>query len=327
LTRTSAAVGGIAVVIPSYNRKHLVLEALNSVTSQVLLPDRVILVDDGSNDGTQQAVSHWSKSNEPPFELVYIYQQNAGPGAARNLGIESAKDCEWVAFLDSDDLWHKEHLCKLTEAVLKQPDAIAASNELEEKYYSTNGSLISSRAYVFPEKLLSGCITGPDALRITGPLTPATMIRRDALLKAGGFNTRLKYSEDKLLFLIVSTMGPWCRVAGFPVIYRNFVRNDQARLSGTKQLSDKPHQSSRIYYARLLDNAIGHFAYSNNKYHIGVRWALWKAWYRAGRHLEKTKHYKLAVYYYQKAAGYRLFSKAIPRMCIAKLKSLYLRLF
>jgi len=326
LQRTSAKVGGIAVVIPSYNRKHLILDSLESVVNQTLPPDLVILVDDGSSDGTQQVVEEWQRSQDLAFELRYIYQSNSGPGAARNRGIQEADGCNWVALLDSDDLWHPEHLARLVEAIADQPDAVAASNELEERYYAEDGRLLSNRPYVFSSELVSGQIVGPEAFRFIGPLTQATMIRRDALVKAGGFNNRLKYAEDKLLFIIISTLGPWCRVPGYPVTYRNFVRNTKAPQTGAKQLSDRPHQNSRLAYARFLSESIGHLAKSNAPYHQGVDWALWKAWYRAGRHLERTRHYKWAAGYYRKAARDRPFSKAIARCYLAELKYLCSRL-
>ena len=318
---SGTALGGIAVVIPSYNRRHLILDSLESVALQTLQPDKVILVDDGSTDGTQEAVEEWKKSRAPDFELQYVYQSNAGPGAARNRGIQEAVGCRWVALLDSDDIWHEEHLARLAEAVQSNEEAVAASNELEERFYSEDGVLLSSRPYVFSPELVSGRLKGPEAFRFIGPLTQATMIRRDILLKAGGFDTRLRYAEDKLLFMIVSTMGPWCRIPGYPVTYRNIVRDSgNSQHQGSKQLSDRPHQNSRLAYARLLEQGIGNLANSRDPYHRGVRWALWKAWYRAGRHLERTGHYKWAAGYYRKAARYRPLSKAIARCYLARVK-------
>lgn len=105
----------ISVVIPAYNRAGLIGETLRSVWNQTLPPKEIIVVDDGSTDGTVAAVerefsvfskqfSGHSKSNiqNPTFKI--LRQQNAGPGAARNLGAREASG-EYLAFLDSDDLW------------------------------------------------------------------------------------------------------------------------------------------------------------------------------------------------------------------------------
>jgi glycosyltransferase involved in cell wall biosynthesis len=77
---------------------------LRSVYAQTILPDEVIVVDDGSSDATKDILHDFP-------EIIYIYQKNQGVSSARNRGIEKAS-YEWIAFLDSDDVWHKEKLEK-----------------------------------------------------------------------------------------------------------------------------------------------------------------------------------------------------------------------
>lgn len=87
----------VSVVIPVYNGAKYVGEALESVFAQTLRPSEVIVVDDGSTDGTGEVVRG--------FETVtYVYQANAGASAARNLGVDRASG-EYIAFLDHDDVW------------------------------------------------------------------------------------------------------------------------------------------------------------------------------------------------------------------------------
>ena len=88
----------ISVVIPTCNRRDLLPRALDSVLAQTSLADEIIVVDDGSHDGTPELV----RRNYPQARL--IVQSNAGVSAARNRGISSATG-EWIAFLDSDDAW------------------------------------------------------------------------------------------------------------------------------------------------------------------------------------------------------------------------------
>ena len=88
----------VSVVIPTYNRLPFLLEALETVRRQTYPADEIIVVDDGSTDGTEIAFQ------TPPAGVRYIRQKNAGPAAARNYGMHEAK-CDWIAFLDSDDLW------------------------------------------------------------------------------------------------------------------------------------------------------------------------------------------------------------------------------
>ena len=93
----------VSVVIPTYNRAALLVEAVESVLAQSVLPDELIVVDDGSTDDTRDVCSRW------PSPVRYIYQPNAGVSAARNHGIGEARG-RYIAFLDSDDVWRPEKL-------------------------------------------------------------------------------------------------------------------------------------------------------------------------------------------------------------------------
>lgn len=92
----------VSVIIPTYNRAHLIAEALKSVKAQSYGAIQIIVVDDGSKDGTAEIIAQFE-------DVEYYYQENKGQGAARNLGLKYAKG-EYIASLDSDDFWHKDFL-------------------------------------------------------------------------------------------------------------------------------------------------------------------------------------------------------------------------
>ena len=92
----------ISVVIPTYNRYEVLKRALTSVFAQSFQPSEVIVIDDGSSDATANIIHDFPS-------IIYRYQNNAGVSSARNLGISLCSH-EWIAFLDSDDAWHKEKL-------------------------------------------------------------------------------------------------------------------------------------------------------------------------------------------------------------------------
>jgi len=106
----------VSVVIPTYNRYTLLKRAINSLLVQTYPVDEIIVVDDGSTDNTKDI------QNDFP-ELIYIYQKNSGVSAARNVGIKRAKN-KWIAFLDSDDEWHKEKLEKQMVFHMQYPDIL-----------------------------------------------------------------------------------------------------------------------------------------------------------------------------------------------------------
>jgi len=97
---TSTRAPRVSVVIPTWNRRRQLEEAIRSVRAQTYADYEIIVVDDGSTDGTGE----WLEDRHPGGPIVYLRQKNRGASAARNAGIQAARG-ELLAFLDSDDLW------------------------------------------------------------------------------------------------------------------------------------------------------------------------------------------------------------------------------
>ena len=112
----------ISVIVPTYNSSLFISKTLKSIINQTLKPYEVIIIDDGSNDGTKD----WVK--ESFQDIRYIYQKNQGVSSARNKGIKYACG-DWVAFLDSDDEW-------LPNKLYEQVKAIGSNPEI--KFFHTN---------------------------------------------------------------------------------------------------------------------------------------------------------------------------------------------
>ena len=128
----------ISVIMPAYNSEKYVEDAINSVQKQTFQDWELILIDDGSTDGTADIVKKMQVTDN---RIVYIYQQNKRLGAARNTGFRAAKG-DWIAFLDSDDLWTDDKLEKQLEISKQHPEV----------------DVIFTDGYIFfshePEKLL-----------------------------------------------------------------------------------------------------------------------------------------------------------------------------
>jgi len=103
--------GLVSVIIPTCNRAHLLTESMNSVWEQSYRPIELVVVDDGSVDNTRHVVEQWNRAhgNDGHFKLHYIHQDNRGAPAARNLGLIESHG-EFIQFLDSDDLLHRDKL-------------------------------------------------------------------------------------------------------------------------------------------------------------------------------------------------------------------------
>ncbi len=107
----------VSVIIPTYNRADLISKTVDSVLAQTFSDYEVIVVDDGSQDETQAVLAKYEK------HVRVIIQQNQGAGEARNTGIRTAQG-EYLAFLDSDDLWFPNKLAEQMELFARSPNTL-----------------------------------------------------------------------------------------------------------------------------------------------------------------------------------------------------------
>ena len=177
----------ISVVIPTYNRIELLKRSIDSVINQTIKPSEIIIVDDGSNDGTEAMVKNKYDS------LKLITQKNKGASAARNSGIKASSG-EWICFLDSDDEWKNDKLEKQITAVANNSDyKFFHSNEIWIK----NGKRINQKkkhkkygGYIF-KKCLDMCRISPSSV----------LIEKNIFEEIGFFNENLVVCEDYELWL------------------------------------------------------------------------------------------------------------------------------
>lgn len=190
----------VSVVIATYNGERYISDAVRSVLAQSLRDFELIVVDDGSTDGTGACVQAFSDPR-----LQYVRQANRGPSAARNNGIGRARG-EWVAFLDCDDLW--------------KPDKLTA--QLARVAHDSSVGLVYSGAVTVDETgrelgvlrpILEGDALGALLLgnRITGSASSA-MVRRDLLSAHGAWRDDLWYGEDWELWLRIASRSRIAKV-------------------------------------------------------------------------------------------------------------------
>ena len=199
----------ISAVIPTYNRGHLIQRAIESVLGQTRPPEEIIVVDDGSLDDTRERASYFGDS------VKYIYQENSGSAAARNRGIDSAQ-FDWVALLDSDDLWLEEHLERVVKAILVTQgeanyyfaDSIQPPEKGGGRLWKALGFQISGD-FEFKEDGTDWALMG-----IQPMMLQSTVFKRSAFLKAGSFLQPLRYRDDTHMFLKLGLGQPLCAVAG-----------------------------------------------------------------------------------------------------------------
>lgn len=179
----------VTVVIPTFNRAHLVVDALESVAAQTYWPLEVVVVDDGSSDGTERVVQDWGNSN-PNIRLRCVTQAHAGGNAARNKGIAEAQG-EYVAFLDSDDRWVAEKTAQQVRVIEARPEVGAVYCGVFETMIETGESAaIESRSW--PE----GDILSDLLVRDGTAPTSAWLVRRELFKFTGVFDVSLRARQD-----------------------------------------------------------------------------------------------------------------------------------
>ena len=177
----------ISVVIPTYNRIELLKRSIDSVINQTIKPSEIIIVDDGSNDGTEAMVKKQYDS------LKIIKQKNKGVSAARNSGIKASSG-EWICFLDSDDEWKNNKLEKQITFVANNSDyKFFHSNEIWIK----NGKRINQKKKhkKYGGDIFKKCL---DMCRIS---PSSVLINKNIFEEIGFFNENLVVCEDYELWL------------------------------------------------------------------------------------------------------------------------------
>ena len=225
----------------AYNHAGYVSQAILSVLAQSWENLELIVVDDGSTDHTREVVAGF---DDP--RVRYIYQENSGPAAARNRGIHAARS-EWVALLDSDDVWTLDHLARMTAAI--NATAGAANFYFADAILPPekgSGSLWESLAFKIGGDYQLVADGANWVMMDTQPMMlQSTVFKRSALLECGGFLSALHYSEDTHMFIRLGVVGPICAVAGIGV-----------HMSGdddpANRLTLSYERTARIFYMKVI---------------------------------------------------------------------------
>lgn len=184
----------ISAIIPTYNRLAWISRSIESILNQSLQPNEIIVVDDGSTDGTANLLRRRYGQR-----VRLIQQSNGGVSAARRTGILSAS-ADWVAFLDSDDEWLPGRLCKMAHlAERTSPDVACIFGDTLMRGDIDESSLFTEHGLNAPDQpiILANALATQFPFMFS--LLGSSLIRRSALMATGAFNEGLRSSEDFLV--------------------------------------------------------------------------------------------------------------------------------
>lgn len=188
----------VSIILPTYNRAHCIKRAVDSVLCQTYPHWELLVVDDGSTDNTEEVIAAYAASDE---RVRYCGQSfNRGVSAARNEGIRQVR-YDYIAFQDSDDVWHEDKLEKQMRIFEENPDAGLV-------YCAVQGTKQDGSPVRIPDNsmerqflrgnlyqlLLQGNVIG----------APAVVMRKECAVQCGGFDETLSCLEDWELFLRIA---------------------------------------------------------------------------------------------------------------------------
>ncbi len=209
----------ISVIMPVFNGERYLAEALDSVLAQTQRPLEVIVVDDGSTDGTAAALDAYGD------RIVRLWQPNLGPGVARNTGLARASGA-YLSFMDADDVLHPEKLERQLACLDAHPDvdvcrAYAQNFWIEELQHER-------------ERLDDWAMTSPQL----GSLLQGLLAHRRVFAMVGGFDVTLRVGSDTDWFIRADEFGVRIRPLPEVLVYRRVHRTNITRVRANELKGD-----------------------------------------------------------------------------------------
>lgn len=274
----------VSVVIPTYNRAHVLGRAIDSVLSQTLEPDEIIVVDDASDDDTAEVVEGYA---DPRIQLVRLERRQRA-GHARNVGVERARG-EWIAFLDSDDEWLPGKLAAQMALAADDVGVVACTSH---KWGDDGTKTIVPKSDLAEGDALAQLLQGMKAT------TSAYVVRRDALLDAGGFDENLRSSEDYDLLLRLAQGGHRYAAVHEPLVIIHAQGSDRMSVDAIGRLQG--HRSMNRRWGALMKELAGRKRY--------------KSWRRKRQREHKELHARHVAQLSSRSDALRYAARMIPHL-------------
>lgn len=200
----------VSCIVPVYNGERFLSAALDSIFAQTYERFEVIVADDGSTDATADVAKSYSKP------IRYVRQTNRGPAAARNLGVGAAEG-DYLAFLDADDLWHREKLSRQIARFSANPELTYCVTHILN-FWEDEVSDESDRLKAHPR-------SSP----VPGYVADTLLARRQVFEKVGGFDEQLEHGDLTDWFLRVRNSGCIGELMSDLLVYRRLHATNRSR--------------------------------------------------------------------------------------------------
>jgi glycosyltransferase involved in cell wall biosynthesis len=217
----------VSCIVPVFNAERHLGEALSSIAAQTYPATEIIVVDDGSQDGSARVAT------EGPHAVRYLYQPNAGPAAARNTGIRAASG-HFVAFLDADDRWHPEKIERQMRLMRGAPEV----------------DVTVGMAVMFDDPDSTSEAGGrPVGVPIPAFITGTILARKEMFTRVGWFDEGRRHSDVAAWFIRARTMDAGIVCLPDVLLYRRLHATNMSRTGRSGSIDE---------YLRLLKSHLDH---------------------------------------------------------------------
>lgn len=248
--------GGVTVVIPLYNHERYIEQAVASVLAQSRRPDEIVVIDDGSRDGSAEIMRRLCHEHA---EIVFWSQPNQGAHSTINAGIERARG-EYLAILNSDDVYHPRRLAKCLDVLEREPSVAAVFTALD--FMDKDGGRVDNpwyeqaRAFYDRNRDLGLALVNGNFFMTTSNL----VIRRAAFDEIGRF-AALRYAHDLDFFLRLLARGKQVRLLDRPLLSYRLHPNNTIREDARKVKAEWAAASAFFLYSIWRDGTQRDWSY------------------------------------------------------------------
>lgn len=279
----------ISIIIPAYNRAHVLPIAVQSVLGQTATNWELVIVDDGSTDNTRQVLKKFLLDER----VNYHFQEHAGVSVARNTGVEMSRG-DYLIFLDSDDRFYPELISNLNENKFKNYDLI--SWQVFKK--------VDGKSSIWKPQKLEKIFNNIVASFLAGSIC----YKRDLLLKVGGFDPEMSFGENYELGMRISNLpGLRTKIIHQPFLIYSIESNNRTSSTNIKKITSNLrllHKHQELYKKDSVSHA--------------------RLQYQIGFLFENEGEDQDALIYFKKALFTRpLYLKALLKTIYLELKLFY----
>ena len=221
-----------SIITPAYQAAATIVETVESALAQTVPAHEIVVIDDGSTDGTADVLSPYRD------RIVYVHQENRGTPAALNAGVRAATG-DFVSILDADDVYEPERIAALTELAQARPDLDILATDA---YLEVNGAVTARFYDATPFAGERQTVEIVDRCFIAWPA-----VRRSTLLEHGGYDESLKIAHDWECYLRLLFHGSRAGAVDEPLM--------RYRIRGTGSLTDDRVEALRDR-VRMLEGAV-----------------------------------------------------------------------